>query len=207
MRDLFLFSDHTVGFAQLFQYNRTNNYVKMEEQHLPEYYHVGKIVNTHGIRGEVRLIATTDFPDERFKKGAELVVLTTPVKKVRIASSRKHKDFTLLTFEGYSNINDVLPFKGFELGVDAATLDDVKLDDDEFFYRDIMGLTIKEQDGTVVGQVKDIMELGPNDVWVVKRKGKHDLLIPFIKSVVLDVNVAAKTATVEIPEGLDPDED
>lgn len=174
---------------------------------MPEYYQVGKIVNTHGIRGEVRVIAATDFPEERFKKGAQLFVLSQPAKAVTVASSRKHKDFILLTFEGYGNINDVLPFKGFELGVDAATADEAPLADDEFFYKDIIGMTIQTADGTVVGQVKDIMELGPNDVWVVKRGGKHDLLLPFIKSVVLTVDVAAKTATVEIPEGLDPDED
>ncbi|WP_127848739.1 ribosome maturation factor RimM [Lacticaseibacillus hulanensis] len=174
---------------------------------MPEYFRVGKIVNTHGIRGEVRVIAATDFPEARFKKGAQLFVLTNPVKTVTVASSRKHKDFTLLTFEGFGNINDVLPFKGFELAVDAATTEQVPLQEDEFFYKDIIGMTIKTTDGTEVGQVKDIMELGPNDVWVVKRRGKHDLLLPFIKSVVLTVNVADKTAVVDIPEGLDPDED
>ncbi len=174
---------------------------------MPEFYHVGKIVNTHGIRGEVRVIATTDFPEKRFKKGAKLFVLTQPVQAVTVAGNRKHKDFTLLTFEGFGNINEVLPFKGFELGVDASTLEEAPLDDDEFYYKDIVGMTIQTEDGAVVGQVKEIMELGPNDVWVVKRRGKQDLLLPFIKSVVLNVDVASRTATVEIPEGLDPDED
>lgn len=174
---------------------------------MPEYYPVGKIVNTHGIRGEVRVMANTDFPDERFKKGAKLFVLSQPAKAVTVASKRKHKDFTLLTFEGYGDINEVLPFKGMELAVDAATLETAPLKQDEFYYKDIIGMDIKTEDGTLVGQVKEIMELGPNDVWVVKRTGKHDLLLPFIKSVVLTVDVNAKTATVDIPEGLDPDED
>lgn len=174
---------------------------------MPEFYHVGKIVNTHGIRGEVKVVATTDFPDARFKKGAELVVLTSTPTPVTVASHRVHKGMDLLTFKDYGNINDVLQFKGQMLGVREDALEDAPLDDNEFFYKDIIGMTVQTEDGNVVGTISEILSPGANDVWVVKRKGKQDLLLPYIESVVLTVNVAAKTTTVRIPEGLDPDED
>lgn len=173
---------------------------------MPEFYHVGKIVNTHGIRGEVKVAATTDFPDARFKKGAELVVLTTPPTPVTVSSHRTHKGMDLLTFKTYENINDVLRFKGLMLAVREDALDAAPLDDNEFFYKDIIGMTVELEDGQVIGTISEILSPGANDVWVVKRRGKQDLLLPYIESVVLTVNVAAKTTVVRIPEGLDPDE-
>ena len=108
---------------------------------MPEkYYQVGKIVNTHGIRGEVRVIATTDFTEERFKKGTHLAVeMPNGLTPVTVSAIRQHKQFYLLQFEGLGNINDVELFKGHNLKIAASERDD-QLEDDEYYYGDIIGL-------------------------------------------------------------------
>ena len=100
-------------------------------------------------------------------------------------------------------INDVEKYKGCSLKIAEENLTD--LDDGEFYYHEIIGLDVYEGN-TLIGQVKEILQPGANDVWVVKRKGKKDLLLPYIPPVVLDVDVAAGRIEVELMEGLD-DED
>ena len=171
---------------------------------MPEkYYQVGKIVNTHGIRGEVRVIATTDFTEDRFKKGTRLTVeMPNGLTDVTVSAMRQHKQFYLLQFEGYPNINDVEPFKGHNLKI-AASQRDNELDDGEYYYDDIIGLeVVEEADGTSYGKVSEILNPGPNDVWVIKKRGRQDLLLPFLKSVIKQIDLEAGKAYVEVPEGL-----
>lgn len=173
---------------------------------MTEYLNVGKIVNTHGIRGEVRVISQTDFPEERYRKGAELILFRENKEPLPLIVSghRKHKNFDLLTFEGYPNINDVEPFRN---GILKVTKDDlVDLAENEFYYHEIIGLEVVEEDGTVIGKVKEILSPGANDVWVVQRKGKKDALIPYIESVVHTIDLENGQVIVEIPEGLLDDE-
>lgn len=172
---------------------------------MPELYHVGNIVNTHGIRGEVRVIATTDFPEERFAPGSHLVIDTMPQTPVVVAASRKHKGFTLLRFVDYDDINQVEVFKGHTLNVTEA--EQHPLDDGSYYYRDLIGLHVIDQHDQELGVVSEILSPGANDVWVIPRPGKTDVLLPFLKSVVLNIDVANKVAHVEVPGGLIDDED
>ena len=77
------------------------------------------------------------------------------------------------------------------------------LDDDTFYWHDIVGLTAYDEAGAEIGQVKEILSSGANDVWVISRHGKKDLLLPYIDEVVKDVNLTAGTITVHVLEGLD----
>lgn len=170
------------------------------------YYNVGKIVNTQGLQGEVRVLSVTDFVEERFKKGSKLAVFDDKdnfLIDVEIASHRKQKNFDIIKFKGMYHINDIEKYKGCTLKVAEKNLSE--LEDGEFYYHEIIGLDVYEND-ILVGQVKEILQPGANDVWVVKRKGKRDLLLPYIPSVVLNVDVAANRVDVDILEGLD-DED
>ncbi|GAA3615473.1 ribosome maturation factor RimM [Secundilactobacillus similis] len=172
------------------------------------YYKVGTIVNTHGIRGELRVVATTDFPKERFRKGSQLGVFkqesdAQPVKTVTIASSRQHKGFILITLAGYGDINTVLPLKGMTLKVAETELTDNDLDDGQYYYHQIIGLDVVTETGEHLGKIKEIMAPGANDVWVVERPEKDDLLLPVIDQVVKTVDLEAHQVTVELMEGLD----
>ena len=160
---------------------------------MTEYLNVGKIVNTQGIKGEVRVISTTDFPEERYKKGTVLTL-----------SHRKHKNFDLLSFEGHPSINDVEKYRDGILKVSKDN--SVDLAENEFYYHEIIGLHVLE-DGTELGKVKEILSPGANDVWVVQRPKKADILLPYIASVVKEVDLEAGVVRVEIPEGLIDDED
>lgn len=172
---------------------------------MTEYLNVGKIVNTHGIRGEVRVISQTDFPEERYQPGKSLMLFRENQKplKLVIESHRKHKNFDLLTFEGYPFINDVEPFRDGILKVSKDEL--VELEEHAFYYHEIIGLEVKEDD-RVLGKIKEILSPGANDVWVVQRPGKKDALIPYIESVVKKVDITNGEVIVEIPEGLLDDE-
>ncbi|WP_303973421.1 ribosome maturation factor RimM [Streptococcus merionis] len=170
------------------------------------YFNVGKIVNTQGLQGEMRVMAVTDFAEERFKKGSVLCLFDDKdqlVKEVTVASHRKQKNFDIIKFKDHYHINDIEKYKGFGLKVAEENLSD--LDDGEFYYHEIIGLDVYEKN-QLIGQITEILQPGANDVWVVKRQSKGDLLLPYIPSVVLGVDISNNRVDVEVMEGLD-DED
>ena len=167
------------------------------------YFNVGKIDNTQGLHGEMRVLSVTDFAEERFKKGNILALFDKKdqfVMDVEIASHRKVKNFEIIKFKGMYHINDIEKFRDFTLKVREEDLTD--LEDGEFYYHEIIGLEVYEND-VLLGTIKEILQPGANDVWVVKRKGKRDLLLPYIPPVVLGIDIEQGRVDVEIPEGLD----
>jgi 16S rRNA processing protein RimM len=170
---------------------------------MEKWFNVGKIVNTHGIRGEVRVISRTDFPEERYKKGNTLYIFMEKSKEpieVTVKSHRVHKSFDLLMFEGYDNINLVEKFKGAMLKVPESQLGE--LDEGEYYFHEIIGCTVVTEEGETIGTVKEILTPGANDVWVVKRNNGKEVLIPYIEDVVKNVDVDKKTITIRPMEGL-----
>ena len=173
---------------------------------MTEYLTVGKIVNTQGIKGEVRVISSTDFPEKRYQKGAQLTLFRDNQEPLllTIDSHRKHKTFDLLSFDGYASINDVENFRDGILKVAEENLTD--LAENEYYYYEIIGLTVIDEAGKVLGKIKEILAPGANDVWVVARKVKADLLLPYIESVVKKIDLDKQQVMVELPEGLLEDE-
>jgi 16S rRNA processing protein RimM len=171
-----------------------------------EYLNVGKIVNTQGIKGEVRVISQTDFPELRYQKGAKLTLFQeqkAPVELI-VKSHRKHKNFDILSFENHPNINDVEKYRDGILKVDKTDL--TELAEDEFYYHEIIGLTVFDEKQQELGKIKEILSPGANDVWVVQRPKKKDILLPYIDSVIKVIDLENGQVFVEIPEGLIDDE-
>lgn len=171
-----------------------------------EYLNVGKIVNTQGLKGEVRVISQTDFPELRYKKGSVLTLFQdgkAPVRLV-IKSHRKHKNFDIVSFEEHPSINEVEKYRDGILKVEKGDIG--ALEDNEFYYHEIIGLKVVDEEGTELGKIKEILSPGANDVWVVQRIKKKDILLPYIESVVKQVDVVNGQVIVEIPEGLIDDE-
>ena len=169
-----------------------------------EWFNVGRIVNTHGVRGEVRILSTTDFEDERFYVGNRLAAFKKDDKKptwLTIASVRRHKNFILLTFEGMLNMNDVVPFKEGLLKITKDQMEEDVLEENEFYFHEIIGCTVVAEDGEVIGEIKDILQTGANDVWVVKG-AKKEHYIPYIEDIVQDINIEDKKITIHVMEGL-----
>lgn len=167
------------------------------------YFNVGKIVNTQGLQGEMRVLAVTDFIDERFKKGSHLALFDSKdqfVKEVTIASHRTQKNMEIIKFKDHYHINDIEKYKGFMLKVVEENLSN--LDEGEYYYHEIIGLEVFENNN-YIGFISEILQPGANDVWIVKRKGKKDLLLPYIPSVVLTIDIDNNRVDVELLEGLD----
>ena len=166
-------------------------------------YNVGKIVNTQGIKGEVRVISKTDFPEERYKKGSTLSLLKKrkKVTELTVASHRKHKNFDILSFENHPNINDVEKYRDCMLKVSEDRL--TELPENEFYLHQIIGLTVQDDEKNVIGKISEVMSPGANDVWVIERPKKKDLLIPYIEEIVLNVDLENQLVTIHIMEGLD----
>ena len=168
-----------------------------------EWFNVGKIVNTHGIVGEVRVISQTDFPEERYAVGTELGIFAPGDKKptlVKVASSRKHKNFILLKFEGYPFIQDVEKFKGTVLKIHEKYLDE--LGDEDFYYHEIVGCNVFDEEGNEIGEITDILQTGANDVWTIKGVNGKMHYIPVIMDVVKEVDVEEKRIMIELMDGL-----
>jgi len=171
-----------------------------------EYLNVGKIVNTQGLKGEVRVISQTDFPELRYKKGSVLMLFQEKKEPIEltIKTHRKHKNFDIVTFEDHFSINDVEKYRDGILKVSKEDLTD--LPGDEFYYHEIIGLTVVDENNKELGKIKEILSPGANDVWVVQRPKKKDVLIPYIESVVKSIDLESGIVRVEIPEGLIDDE-
>jgi 16S rRNA processing protein RimM len=170
---------------------------------MEKWFNVGKIVNTHGVRGEVRVISRTDFPEERYQAGSKLYLFSEkggePLE-LAVETHRKHKNFDLLTFQGYNDISEVEPLKNGLLKVNETQLGD--LDEGEYYFHEIIGCFVKTADGEEIGPVKEILTPGANDVWVIKGAKGKEILIPFIDEIVKEIDVEKKMIVIEPMEGL-----
>ena len=161
---------------------------------------VGIITSTHGVRGEVKVYPTTDDP-RRFRRLKE-VVLDTGREKINleIEGVKFFKQFVILKFKGLDNINDIEKYRQKSLYVTRKNA--VRLQRDEYFIADLIGLKVQDEDGTELGTVKDVIETGANDVYVVSKDGAKDLLIPAIHACIQNVDVAAGQMEVHLLPGL-----
>lgn len=172
---------------------------------MEKWFNVGKIVNTHGIKGEVRVISKTDFALERYAPGNEIYLFLPGAKDptpLTIESHRVHKNFDLLTFKGYGNVNDVEKMKGGILKIHEEQL--TELEENEFYFHEIIGCLVFTTKGEEIGKVVEILTPGANDVWVVKGKAGKEILIPYIEQVVKKVDLKEKVILIDPMEGLLP---
>lgn len=161
---------------------------------------VGKIVNTQGIKGEVRVLSNSDFKDIRFAVGNKLEVkMRHETIMVEIERHFVHKNFDVLKLKGYDNINDVLKFKnGMILG---ESLNQEALADGEYFVEQIVGLDVIDQDGNNIGEITSINTQSYQKLLTVKTGGK-DALIPYVPEFVTNVDLEANQMHVKLIPGL-----
>lgn len=164
-------------------------------------YDVGKIVNTHGVQGEVRVIRITDF-EERFNPGSIVYVVKENDKPLplTIISHRTHKDFDLLKFEDLDDINQVIHFKEALLKIKEEQL--TELPEGEYYHHEIVDCEMYTVEGQKLGTITEVLVPGANDVFVVKQSTGKELLIPFIKDVVKKISIEEKKVIIKVMEGL-----
>ena len=163
---------------------------------------IGKIIAPQGVRGEVRVVPLTDFP-ERFRdlKLAQLDDGTS----LSVESVRYHQQFVLLKFRGMDNRNDIEHLRGKLIQIEHKDL--VPLPTGHYYIFDIVGLEVFTEEEEYLGKVTDVLETGSNDVYVVEQKDKQPLLIPALKTVVLKIDVAGGKMVVKLQEVWESDAD
>ena len=166
---------------------------------MEQFLQVGVISSTHGIRGEVKVFPTTDDP-LRFKK-LKKVFLDTGRERLEfeVQSVRFFKQFAIVKFKGIDNINDIEKYKG--KGIFVPREDAVPLDEDEYYIADLIGMEVFTEDGHF-GVVKDVIETGANEVYIIESDEHGEVLIPAIRQCVLDVNVEEKKMKIRLMDGL-----
>lgn len=161
---------------------------------------VGVIANTHGVRGEVKVYPTTDDVN-RFKKLKETILDTGKEQiTLNVVSARFFKNMVILKFKEFDNINDVEKYKGCDLLVTRENA--VKLKKGEYFIADILGADIYLEDGSHFGTLRDVMQTGANDVYVVDTDDKKEVLIPSIPQCIIERNIEEKKVVVHLLKGL-----
>lgn len=167
---------------------------------MEDIFQVGIITSTHGVKGEVKVYPTTDDPG-RFKK-LKKVILDTGREKLdlEVESVKFFKQLVILKFKGYDSINDIEKYKQKSLYVTRDNA--VKLQKDEYFVADLIGLRIFDEDDKEIGVLEDCMVTGANDVYVIKLNDGRELLLPAIKECVLSVDIKEGTMKIHIMDGL-----
>lgn len=160
---------------------------------------IGKIVGTHGLKGEVKIRSSSDFGEERFKKGNFIIVSYKGNElELEIVSSRVHKSNYLVSFKDNQDINLVEKFIGsFVYGFKDKGL----LDDDEYFYDDLVGLEVSSIKGKKIGIVTSIYNNGRHDILNIDYNGKN-VAIPYVDAFIKDVDIDNKVIIVELIKGL-----
>ena len=161
---------------------------------------VGVISSTHGVRGEVKVFPTTDDV-KRFKRLKEVILDTGREElTLEIEGVKFFKQFVILKFKGYDNINDIEKYKGKSLLVTRANA--VRLRKDEYFIADLQGLTVVDEEDKEIGVLRDVMETGANDVYIIDMTDGREVLVPAIKECILQVDVEAGKMQIHLMDGL-----
>ena len=162
-----------------------------------EFIEIGQIVNTHGIKGEVKLNPWTDDIEDLLDLD---VFYDEKGNALDVVSSRIHKNTVIIKFRSISTMNDAEKMKGKTLYTEKTPLPEGR-----YYIKDLIGLTALEN-GEKLGTLTDVFNTGANDIYEVKTPDGKRIYLPVIDGVIGDIDLNAKTIEVTIPEGLLDDE-
>lgn len=167
---------------------------------MEELLQVGVITSTHGVRGEVKVYPTTDDA-ARFKQLKHVLLDTgKETLPLEIQGVKFFKQFVILKFKGFDNINDIERYKRCPILVERC--DAVELEEDEYFIADMIGMAVETEDGKEFGTLRDVIETGANDVYVIDSAEHGEVLVPAIKECILDVNIEEGKMKIHLMDGL-----
>lgn len=162
-----------------------------------EYVLIGKIVNTHGIKGELRIKSDFEYKEKVFNKGFNLYIGKNKIKE-EINTYRHHKEFEMVTFNEYNNINQVLKYLKENVYI---IKEDLNLKDDEYLEQDLIGFKVIENN-EIVGEIISIEKTSPtNKIMEINYKEKR-VLIPYHKDFILKLDLQKKKIEVKLIEGM-----
>ena len=159
-----------------------------------EYTIVGKIINTHGIKGEMKIYPLTD-DIERFSDFKKVYIGDSKIE-VNLKSVRYHKDFPIVRFNGIDDINQILHYIDQYIYIDDK--DRIILPEDSYFIYDLIGCEVFDIDKKKIGYIDDVLQNLSNDVYVVKDKSKNkEYLIPAVNEFIKDVDIDNKRILID----------
>lgn len=158
-----------------------------------EFLEVGKIVNTHGVRGEVKLQPWADSPDFLLK----FKTLYLDGKPIEVRAARVHKTMVILSLAGVEDVNAAMTLKEKVLSIRRA---DAKLPQGSFFIQDILGADVVDEQGNKLGALVDVLDLPGNSVYVVR--GTREIMIPAVPEFIRKTDADAGVITVRLIEGM-----
>lgn len=168
---------------------------------MPDYVSVGKILNFHGIKGEVKVGFSQSQRDFIADLDAVFLCIDHDYVEFKIQSVRFNKNFAIIKFKGLDDINDVVGYKGYLLFTDKSTIRE-SLGDDEFLIDELTGLNVYDTDGCHIGFVIGVSNNGATDLLSVKTKSGKISLVPFVNALVPTVDIKNKKIIINKIEGL-----
>lgn len=165
-----------------------------------DWFEIGIIVKPQGIKGEIRVLPTTDDAG-RFALLDEVYVRSkSGTTSHKLSSTRQHKGLVILKLADINNRNEAEKIVGAVLIIPPEMA--LPLVSDEYFVRDLIGLTVETEEGIILGEVEDVFPTGANDVYVVRDNDGKSFMIPAIKDIVLLVSIPERKMIVRLIEGL-----
>ncbi|MDD6328338.1 MAG: ribosome maturation factor RimM [Eubacteriales bacterium] len=163
-------------------------------------FRIGVIASTHGLKGEVKVFPTTDDP-KRFETLKECVIRTKQGDvAVEKNTCRYFKNMVILSFKGYTDINQIEKYKGCEIYVTRENA--VALEENEYYIADAIGASVLDEHGKTLGVLQDVLQTGANDVFVVAMTDGKELLLPVIPDCVLDMDLEQEKIVVRLMKGM-----
>lgn len=167
---------------------------------MQEYFEIGQIVNTYGIKGFLKIVPYTDDMKKFEKLKTIEINKKGTLTKYEIEEVKYSKNTVLLKLKGIDDINEAEKYKNCYIRINRS--DNEQLPEDTYYIVDLIGLEVITVDGKILGKVQDIFSTGSNDVYVVKDELGKQILLPAIESVIKEINLDAQKITVEVIEGL-----
>jgi 16S rRNA processing protein RimM len=167
-----------------------------------EYIRIGRVINTHGIKGELKIRSESDFDAERYEKGNTVYILYEGKYIPFVCDTyRVHKGFPLVSFQDHKDINLVEKYKNCPVFINAE--DREELEDGRHYIDDLIGMQVKDEAGNAIGEVIDVEEtLGANLNLRIQRKGAKDALVPYVPAFIKDVDDEKGIIVIHVIEGL-----
>ena len=164
------------------------------------YVSVGKILNFHGVKGEAKLGYTKNREEFLSKLETVYVLVNNEYKEIEVANIRFTPKCAIIKFKGIDSLNDIIEYKGCLIFVDDAVARE-HLEEDEFLIDELVGLNVYDGDERV-GSVVGVSNNGASDLLSVKTNSKNICLVPFVKAIVLSVDIKTKRIQINNIEGL-----
>lgn len=165
-----------------------------------EYFEIGQIVNTFGIKGLVKINPFTDDLERFEELESVLVVKNKELIEMKIEEIKYHKNLVLVKFKGIEDINMAEKYKGCYIKIKRE--DARKLPKDTYFIADLIGLKVYDENGNLLGKVDDIYNNKSHDIYVVKDELGKQILLPSTKEVIKQIDIENERIIVHLIDGL-----